>query len=135
MARLVYGSVRPMIFANLNDVYETIGILTAQRYTNIKIEQNQLSGAWGAEGRILIFSDPHKFLPPVSSRFTAGTGNILFRINCNSFVEDLIINHGFRAVSLSPTGKTADVIPPSYSTAISLIPTSYHSDFNRGYNL
>ncbi|MDY0277179.1 MAG: hypothetical protein RBQ97_03760 [Acholeplasma sp.] len=133
MARLVYGSTRLMIFSNFHEVYETIGILTAQRYSRIKIEQNQLSGAWGVEGRILIYSDPHKFLSPVSSRFTAGTGNILFRVNCNSFIEDLIISHGFRSVPISSTSTTADVIPPSYNAAINLIPTNFHQDFDRGY--
>jgi hypothetical protein len=62
MAKLIYHSQKSIVFGDLSEVYETIGMLTAGDYTEIRVEQNHLSGAWGAEGRILIYSNPHKFL-------------------------------------------------------------------------
>lgn len=133
MAKLVYGTIKFINFSNMSDVYETIGILTASNYTKLKIEQNQLSGAWGREGRILIYSNAHKFLVPVTTRFSAGKGLIQHRVNCNDFILDLIANHGFTTRPVTSTGKTADVIPPSYDVALSLVPITYHADFIRGY--
>ncbi len=118
----------------MNDVYETVGLLTAGNYSRLKIEQNQLSGAWGKEGRILVYSNAHKFLPPVSTRFTAGKGSILHRVNCNDFILDLVLNHGFQVIPVTNTGKTADVFPPSYNTGLSLVPSNYQADFIRGFH-
>jgi len=134
MARLIYTNRKTIAFNDLHEVYETIGMLTAGRYSTIKIEKNQESGAWGEEGRIQIYSDLDKFLDPIEARFSAGVGNILVRVNSNAFVEDLIINHGFTIGPVPPTGTVADVIPPTYSHGLSLVPASYRSDFIRGFN-
>lgn len=134
MAKLLYGKINFIRFSTYNEVYETIGILTAGYYTKLKIEYNQLSGAWGKEGRILIYSNPDKFLCPISLRFSAGNGSILYRVNCNDFIVDLIKNHGFTTSPVTATGKTADVLPPSYALGLSLVPTLYQADFIRGYH-
>ena len=52
MAKLVYGTRKFITFNNLNEVYETIGMLTKENYSQLRIEYNQLSGAWAKEGRI-----------------------------------------------------------------------------------
>lgn len=134
MARLIYRIRKSIIFTSLADVYETIGMLTAGNYSGLKIEQNQLSGAWGEEGRILVYRDPHKFLSPIAVRFSAGNGRVLHRVNSNAFILDLIAHHGFTIVSITSTGKTANVVPPTYIHGLSLVPTPYQTDFIRGYN-
>lgn len=134
MARLIYSNRKTICFNDLHEVYETIGLLTAQRYTKITIEQNQLSGAWGEEGRIHIYSDAHKFLNPISVRFSSGVGSTLFRVNSNAFVEDLIANHGFTIGPVPLGGTVADVVPPSYSVGLSFVPAPYQADFIRGFN-
>ena len=134
MAKLIYTTRKSIVFNSLSEVYETIGILTSGKYTMLKIEQNQLSGAWGKEGRIIIYSSPHKFLKPISDRFSAGNGRILYRVNSNAFILDMISNHGFTVVPITSTGKTANVVPPTYYEGLSLVPTIYHQDFIKGYN-
>lgn len=134
MARLIYTNRKSIIFNDLHEVYETIGMLTAERYTKIKIEQNQESGAWGEEGRIQIYECLDKFLDPIAIRFSAGVGNILARVNSNAFVEDLILNHGFTVGAVPPGGTVADIIPPSFVDGLSFVPIFYKSDFIRGYN-
>lgn len=134
MARLIYSNRKDIIFNDLHEVYETIGMLTAQRYSRITIEQNQISGAWGEEGRIHIFSNPNKFVNPIAIRFSAGVGKTLYRVNSNAFVEDLIANHGFTIGSIPLGGTVADVIPPSYSVGLGLVQIGYDIDYIRGYN-
>ncbi|MCU0104414.1 hypothetical protein N7603_01935 [Acholeplasma vituli] len=134
MAKLIYTTRKSIVFNSLSEVYETIGILTSGKYTMLKIEQNQLSGAWGKEGRIIIYSSPHKFPKPISDRYSAGNGRILYRVNSNAFVLDMISNHGFTIVPITSTGKTANVNPPSYIEGLSFVPSAYQADFTRGYN-
>lgn len=134
MAKLVYGTRNFITFNNLNEVYETIGMLTKENYSQLRIEYNQLSGAWAKEGRIYIYSSPDKFLNPITSRFTAGRGRILYRVNCNDFIMDLIHNHGFNPIPQNSRGRTARVWPPSYNVGLSLVPQQYQADFIRGYN-
>jgi hypothetical protein len=133
MARLVYTNRKTISFNDLHEVYETIGMLTAGRYSRIKIEQNQESGAWGEEGRIQIYSDLDKFLDPIEARFSAGVGNILVRVNSNAFVEDLIINHGFTVGEVPSGGTVAEVISPTYEGGLALVENGYEDDYIRGY--
>ena len=62
MARLIYGTNEFIRFNNENELYETIGMLTKGDYSELRIEYNDLSGAWSKEGRIYINSSPEKFL-------------------------------------------------------------------------
>lgn len=40
MAKLVYGTRKFITFNNLNEVYETIGMLTKENYSQLRIEYN-----------------------------------------------------------------------------------------------
>ncbi|GHT67422.1 hypothetical protein FACS189452_05130 [Bacteroidia bacterium] len=79
-------------------------------------------GAWGSEGRIQFFTSDHPFTATLP--YTAGVGNIVSRVNCNEFVQNLNEDHNF------VMGGQQNV------TAIrATVPNGYLSDFERGLNL
>ena len=57
-------------------------------------------------------------------KLTAGVGNVLYRVNCNSFVENLYTDHHY-------VQGTRQNIPLILTT----IPPQFINDFNDGLNL
>lgn len=117
-----FGSHGQIQFADEHEYYKFLGYLAkSDGSTSLVWEHNEAQGAWASEGRIQILS-PIPY--PFQLQETAGVGNILSRVNCNDFIENLRSNHNF------VIGKIQN-IPNVRST----IPTEYIADFDEGLNL
>ena len=55
----------------------------------IVFEHNETSGAWGSEGRIQFKSDVARQYFSQGFGFSAGIGNILYRLNCNELINKM----------------------------------------------
>jgi hypothetical protein len=126
MYKQYFGIRSKMKFDSPEEYYETLGFLAkSDNSITLVWEKNEQQGAWGSEGRIHCHSNLIKFTPPLKRKFTKGRAkNVLHRINCNEFVEDLTTNHGF-------------VMGMTQNSVIirSTIPSPYLVDFDRGLAL
>lgn len=116
-----YGTKNQISFANEHEYYFALGFLASARRTSIHWELNDEQGAWGQEGRIHCYCDLALF-PNGLQSFTAGTGNVLARINCNQYIGQLVNVHGF------VLGRRMQNIPAIRRT----VPVTYQTDFDRG---
>lgn len=124
MSRLNFGTKNQVSFHSENEFYETLGFLAKpEKHIKIVWEPNEESGAWGSEGRIQCYRLIDDFPISLSRAFTAGVGNIIFRINCNDYVRYLVENHNFQF------GEQQD-----YNAIKSTVPIDFASDFEKGYN-
>lgn len=109
-----FGSEKQMQFASPHEFYKLLGYLAkSDGSTSLVWEHNENQGAWASEGRIQI----HIAHMPVigTCRLTAGNGgNVLYRINCNEFVENICTNHGFTCGSTQDVGAIRATIPVQY---------------------
>ena len=124
MYKSSFGSKRQIQFNSEHEFYQLLGYLAkSDGSASIVWEHNENQGAWGSEGRIQF----HTMRIPQFGHLdlTAGNGgNIYYRLNCNEFVQNLIINHGF------VYGSTQNA-----QTIRQTIPNAFLSDFDFGYNL
>lgn len=90
--------------------------------TELAWEHNEQQGAWGSEGRIKFRSPKPNNIGTL--KLTAGVGNVLYRVNCNSFVENLYTDHHY-------VRGTRQNIPQILAT----VPPQFINDFNDGLNL
>lgn len=110
-------------FNNENEYYQALGYLAQNNdTTSLNWENNELQGAWGSEGRIHFYVNTPSI--PGFFSFTAGTGNIRHRTNCNEFIKNIVTNHSF------VMGDTQDIV-----AIRNTIPANYISDFNHGLTL
>ena len=119
-----FGTTDQLCFDTEADYYKFLGYLAKNDgKTKIVWEHNDEQGAWGEEGRIQFYVAQPKALR-ARLIHTAGTGNIISRVNCNDFVLHIAQNHGFR---------------PSASQDITIIkasiPVPNHHDFDKGLAL
>lgn len=124
MYKTSFGSKGQVQFANEHEFYKLLGFLAkSDGSTSLAWEHNEVQGAWGSEGRIQIHIEN---MPAIGQLIlTAGNGGgIFYRINCNEFVENLNVNHGF------VYGKVQDV-----DNIRKTIPVSFLHDFEEGYNI
>lgn len=122
MYKQSFGTEQQVQFANEHEFYSLLGYLAkSDGTTSIVWEHNENQGAWGSEGRIQIHT-PN--MPNIwNLRYTAGNGgNVLQRVNCNEFVENICINHGF------VYGATQN-----HNVIRNTVPLLYQSDFDRGF--
>ncbi len=120
-----FGKRNKMSFNTPEDYFETLGFLAkSDGSISLVWEHNENQGAWGSEGRIHCYKNISKFPAPLRQKFTAGTGTVLHRINCNEFVENIINNHNF---TMGKNQNTANIR--------TTIPKQYIKDFDRGLNL
>ena len=123
MYRQNFGTQNQICFNNENEYYELLGYLAkSDGSTSLTWEHNEEQGAWGSEGRIKFYIDN----PPVSASLshTAGVGNVINRVNCNEFVENIATHHNF----VMGSNQNVNLIRNT-------IPTQYIQDFNRGLAL
>lgn len=123
MYKQSFGSKRQIQFQNEHQYYEMLGYLAKSDGTSsIVWENNEEQGAWGSEGRIKFYIQQI----PLSANLllTAGVGNVIHRVNCNEFIENIVKNHTF--VMGSNQNK---------NDIINTIPQQYIQDFERGLNL
>lgn len=117
-----FGSRGQIQFADEHEYYKFLGYLAkSDGTTSLVWEHNEDQGAWASEGRIQILS-PIPY--PFQLQETAGVGNILSRVNCNEFIENIRSDHNF------VVGKRQNIIEIG-----STIPEEYMTDFNDGLNL
>lgn len=122
MAQLNFGTKNQIQFSSDNDFFEALGFLSKNDgTTSIHWEHNENQGAWGSEGRIHCYKNIANFPAHFISPFTAGTGNIIHRINCNAYIEYLVYNHNLT------TGNTQN-----QANILTTIPIANQIDFNRG---
>jgi len=121
MYKTKFGTKNQISFSNQNEYYELLGYLSkSDGTTGLYWEENKEQGAWGNEGRIHFYTTrTFSYLS-----HTAGTNNIISRVNCNEFVKNLVANYNFIY------GKTQNK-----GNIISNIPKQYLNDFNRGFLL
>ena len=88
MYQAKFGIKDQVCFDTAADYYEFLGYLAKNDGTTKLVwERNNEQGAWGNEGRIHFYEDQPKALNARLSH-TAGTGNIISRVNCNDFFEN-----------------------------------------------
>jgi hypothetical protein len=118
-----FGTQNQIQFNNQNEYYELLGYLAKSDGTSSLVwEHNEDQGAWGSEGRIKFYVSN----PPLSCSLnhTAGVGNVVTRVNCNEFVQNIATNHGF---VMGATQSIANIN--------NTIPAQFKADFNRGLTL
>lgn len=111
-------------FANEHEFYKFLGYLAkSDGSSSLVWEHNENQGAWGSEGRIQIHVNNMPQIWQVS--LTAGNGgNVINRINCNEFVENICTQHGFVYGGRQNIAQIQATIPQQFI-----------SDFNDGLNL
>ncbi len=118
-----FGSQNQIHFNNEHEFYELLGYLAkSDGTTSLVWEHNENQGAWGSEGRILFYTNNHPYTATLP--YSAGVGNIVNRVNCNEFIENLNQNHGF----VIGASQNINVIRAT-------IPSLYLPDFERGLQL
>lgn len=120
MYKSCFGRNGQVRFSSPNEYYKLLGYLAkSDGSVAITWENNELSGAWGSEGRIHFY---RREVPRFGTlRLTAGNGSICYRVNCNPFVEHIVQFHGF------VQGKYQNI-----ERIRRTIPVTYLSDFELG---
>lgn len=94
MFKYKFGKKNQIQFNSEKQYYQALGYLAKSDGTSsLHWEHNEEQGAWGSEGRIHFYI-PNPSIPGIFT-FTAGNGNVVSRVNCNEFIENLRINHLF----------------------------------------
>ena len=118
-----FGTKNQIRFNNESEYYQALGYLAKSDGTSsIHWENNEQQGAWGSEGRIHFYIQNPSI--PGNFSFTAGTGNVIHRTNCNEFIQNIVQNHNFQY------GKTQNI-----SSIKNTIPPQYFNDFDYGLTL
>lgn len=117
-----FGTQNQMKFADDHEFFKFLGYLAkSDNSSSLVWEHNENQGAWGSEGRIQLYKPlPYEW----DVNVTAGTGNIIGRINCNDFVEYICNTFGFAH------GKAQDALAIRRT-----IPVNYINDFEAGLSL
>jgi hypothetical protein len=123
MYQETFGTKEQIRFKNEHEYYELLGFLAKSNgSTSLVWEHNEEQGAWGSEGRIQFHTSNYPFAATLP--YTAGVGNIAYRVNCNEFIQNLNENHGFVMGKVQPI-----------ETIKKTIPKEFLSDFDQGLNL
>lgn len=106
-----FGKNGQMKFRNQHEFYTFLGYLAkSDSSTSLTWEHNEEQGAWGSEGRIQIHTNN---MPEIGIlTLTAGNGgNVVNRINCNEFVEEICTNHNFKCGDTQDADKIRETVP------------------------
>jgi hypothetical protein len=121
---LTFGKKDQLEFANEAELYYVIGYLTKANNFELKHEDNDEQKAWGKEKRIHVLNTPNNYPKPLENAHRKGNGSsVLYRINCNPFVERLL------ELGFSLNQKTQDV-----AAIRANIPKEFLTDFDNGCN-
>lgn len=114
MKKRWFGRNGQIRFDQVTDFYELLGYLAkSDGSTSLVWETNDDAGAWAPEGRICFYVVPPKRLK-AHLKHTAGTGNVISRVNCNEFVELVIAHHRFVAGNSQNRHSIESTIPAIY---------------------
>lgn len=109
-----FGSFGQIQFANEHEYYLFLGYLAkSDGSTRLVWEHNENQGAWASEGRIQILK-PLPLPYPFNVSLTVGVGNIIARVNCNEFIENIRANHSFVTGTAQNIQAIRQTIPPQY---------------------
>jgi len=124
MYRNSFGTRNQVNFDNEADYYEFLGYLAKDdNTTRLVWEHNDEQGAWAKEGRIQFYvAQPAALRAKLSH--TAGIASIVSRVNCNDFLEHIVLYHHF---VFNGSQKAVNIR--------SSIPAAYKADFDRGLAL
>lgn len=95
MYKSIFGTKGQIRFSCPEEYYRLLGYLAkSDGTTSIVWEHNEEQGAWGSEGRIQFHKAAMKFRDNFT--YTRGNGgNVIWRVNCNEFIENLNTDHRF----------------------------------------
>lgn len=113
MYKSYFGRTGQVRFSSPEEYYQLLGYLAkSDGTTSITWENNEESGAWGSEGRIQFY---RRNLPLIGKlKYTAGTGSVYKRVNCNPFIEHIVKYHGFVQGKYQNIDRIRRSIPPAY---------------------
>lgn len=95
MYKTFFGSKNQISFNSESEYYKFLGFLAKSDGSTVLVwENNDLAGAWAKEGRILFYVPKPASLSAILLE-TAGLGRILFRVNCNEFIQNIRNDHNF----------------------------------------
>jgi hypothetical protein len=118
-----FGKKNQVQFNSENEYYQALGYLAkSDGSSSIHWEHNENQGAWGSEGRIHFYvqnSAIQRYF-----KLTAGNENVVSRVNCNEFVENLKVNHMFIMGKKQESGKIRNTVPKQFQ-----------ADFDHGLTL
>ena len=118
-----FGTQNQIVCATPHEYYELLGYLAkSDGTTSLVWEHNENQGAWGSEGRIHGYVDEIPLTCAMT--LTQGVGSICHRVNCNEFIEHIVVHHRF------VQGKVQNI-----AQIRSTIPLTYLNDFDRGLAL
>lgn len=118
-----FGKYNQISFSNEHEYYQALGYLARNvGATSIHWEHNEEQGAWGSEGRIHFYVYTTKI--PGNFSLTSGNGNVIYRTNCNEFIEHIIKYHNFVFNNIQ-----------NLQEILKTIPNEYEEDFNIGLNI
>lgn len=107
-----FGQLGQIQFANEHEYYLFLGYLAkSDGSTSLVWEHNEDQGAWASEGRIQILK-PLPLPYPFNLSLTAGVGNIIARVNCNEFIENIRASHSFVTGTAQNIQAIRQTIPP-----------------------
>lgn len=115
--QLTFGTKDQVTFDTEESYYYTLGFLAKSNCTELRWEHNEDQGAWGSEGRIHCNGDTKSYPEPLKKAFTAGTGKILQRVNCNEYVENLANKHKFKMGNTQNVAAIRGTVPPEHMAA------------------
>jgi hypothetical protein len=114
MTQLTFGNHPYLVFSSEQEKYESIGYLAQKQGLDIRREDNQEQGAWGAEYRIYLYEDLGNATQALINKASAGVGNVVSRINCNEFINLLLDQHGFSMGSTQDVNAIRQTIPRAF---------------------
>lgn len=124
MAYLVWGKAHQLSFADEHEYYQALGSLCRRGSYTITFETNSQTESWGDAFRIKCLESDSR----TPDAFINAMRNAR-RINCNDYVQNLYESHDF---DFDIANK---VLHGDYNKVKRTVPTSYHQDFENGYNL
>lgn len=88
VSKLIYGTRGQVRFENEQEKQEALAYLATSQDVELRYERNDEQGAWAPEKRILFRSETG--VPEGLKRnWTAGTGNIVGRINAGDLYDEV----------------------------------------------
>lgn len=124
MANLVWGKAQQLSFADVHEYYQALGSLCRRHSYTITFETNSQTESWGDAFRIKCLESDSR----TPDAFINAMRNAR-RINCNDYVQNLYEHHDF---DFDVANK---VLHGDFEKVKRTVPTSYHHDFEEGYNL
>lgn len=124
MANLVWGKAQQLSFADDHEYYQALGSLCRRGSYTITFETNSQTESWGDAFRIKCLENDSR----TPDAFINAMRNAR-RINCNDYVQNLYEQHDF---DFDVANK---VLHGDFEKVKRTVPTSFHNDFEEGYNL